>query len=156
MISLAKEDPNSVVKLVVKTRGGITATKQLLLVIKSKDDPSVKLPCQYTVDPTEGVIVTQTDVPNLKVDQWRDAFQKLFTVTTDDPKECPINQWYSYENFQDSVGKEILSIEEQYKVWNAQLTSPKTISYFYRAGGKENPEKRSNIFQVILTRCGTE
>jgi len=51
------------------------------------------------------------------------------------------------------------------------LTSPKTIRKYYRVGNDpcdpdkddkcdaknpDNLEKRSNIFQVILTRCGTE
>ena len=84
MISLANADSSTVVRLVATTRGGQKASKLVEIVVRSKDDDSFTSPCQFTADPTEGVIVTQTDVPNQKVDEWQAAFDKVFTVTSDD------------------------------------------------------------------------
>lgn len=76
MISLKDARKNNVVKLVATTRGGQISEKEIVIIVRSKDDDSFTSPCQYSVDPTEGVIVTQTDVPNLKVEEWKAAFDK--------------------------------------------------------------------------------
>lgn len=158
MISLENYKTNSIYNLVVTTRGGKKATKEVILDIKKIDDDSFTLPCQYSVNPSEGVIVTQTDVPDMKPEQWQKAFDGIFNIASDDEKECPINQWYKYQTLKDSKGEELKSLESQFNDWTSEFSSeqsPKTKDYYFRVGGK-SLKKKSNIFSVTVTKCGAE
>lgn len=73
----------------------------------------------------------------MKVDEWNRAFYKVFTVTSDDLKECPIDQWYKYEGFKDPNGEKLKSIEDEFNDWSSKLTAPKSLKYYYRVGEKE-------------------
>ena len=61
MISLEKEDPNSVVYLEATTKGGQKIRKELDIKVWSKakaQEAGFTEPCKYSVDPADGVIVT--------------------------------------------------------------------------------------------------
>ena len=47
-------------------------------------------------------------------------------------------------------------MEDQFKIWNAEFTEPMTRKYYYRVGDKNQEDKKSNIFEVTITRCGLE
>lgn len=132
MINIEQASSNTVVNLVATTRGGKAAARPFHITVHAKDS-AFEMPCEYTVAPSHGLILTQVSVPNQKVAEWKSAFEKAFTVASDDLEACPINTWYAYADYTDDESKET-SADDQFKIWNAKVTKPMTVSYFYRVG----------------------
>ena len=134
MINIEQPVADTVVNLVATTRGGATVTAKAPFGIKvhSKDSAFVA-PCEYTVAPSHGLILTQVSVPNQTVAEWKAAVEKAFHIASDDLKKCPINTWYAYAKDTDALGT-ATSADDQFKIWNAKVTKPMTLSYYYRVG----------------------